>query len=62
MSKGALTWVEIFWSYNAKVINYWIFFSINIHKIINKICIQIQRCNSCCWNVVIESNLMKFIS
>jgi hypothetical protein len=26
MSRGALTWVEIFWNYDAKVIDYWIIF------------------------------------
>jgi hypothetical protein len=35
MSKGALTWVEKFWSYNAKVVDYWTIFPININKIIN---------------------------
>ncbi len=35
MNKGALTWVEMFWSYNAKVIDYWTTFFINIDKIIN---------------------------
>jgi len=37
LSKGALTWVENFWSYNAKVIDYWTIFLVNIYKIINKI-------------------------
>jgi hypothetical protein len=26
MNRGALTWVENFWSYNAKVIDYWTIF------------------------------------
>jgi hypothetical protein len=36
MNRSALTWVEFFWSYNAKVIDYWTIFLININKIINK--------------------------
>jgi len=35
MNRGALTWVEIFLSYNAKVIDYWTIFWININKITN---------------------------
>jgi hypothetical protein len=26
MNRGALTWVENFWSYNAKAIDYWTIF------------------------------------
>ncbi len=37
LSRGALTWVGNFWSYNAKVIDYWTIFLVNIYKIINKI-------------------------
>jgi hypothetical protein len=33
MNRGALTWVEIFWNYNAKVIDYGTIFLININKI-----------------------------
>jgi hypothetical protein len=40
MNKGALTWVEMFWSYNAKDIDYLTIFLININKIINKIFTQ----------------------
>jgi hypothetical protein len=36
MNRGALTWVEMFWSYSAKVIDYWTIFLININKIINR--------------------------
>jgi hypothetical protein len=36
MNRDALTWVEIFWSYNAKVIDYWTIFLVNINKIIKK--------------------------
>jgi hypothetical protein len=36
MNKGALTWVEMFWNYNANVIDYWTIFLININKIINR--------------------------
>jgi hypothetical protein len=36
MNKGTLTWVEFFWSYNAKVIDYWNIFLIIINKIINR--------------------------
>jgi hypothetical protein len=34
-NRGALTLVEIFWSYNAKVIAYWTILKIIINKIIN---------------------------
>jgi hypothetical protein len=37
LSRGALTWVENFWSHNAKVIDYWTIFLVNIYKTINKI-------------------------
>jgi len=40
MNKGALTWVEMFWSYNAKVIDYWTIFLININKIIIQILLK----------------------
>jgi hypothetical protein len=36
MNKGALTWVENFWSYNAKVIDNWTILLVNTNKIINK--------------------------
>jgi hypothetical protein len=62
MNRGALTWIEMFWSYNAKVIDYWTIFLININKIINKIFTQIQRCTWCCWKVITELDSMKFIS
>ncbi len=62
MNKGALTWVEIFWSYNAKVIDYWTNFLININKFINRNCNWIQRCTWCCWKVITKLDLMKFIS
>jgi len=42
MNRGALTWVEIFWSYNAKVIDYWTIFLEKINKIINKKFIWVQ--------------------
>jgi hypothetical protein len=35
MNKGALTWAEKVWSYNAKVIDYWTIFLVNINKMIN---------------------------
>ncbi len=62
MSRGALTWVEIFWNYNAKVIDYQTILLIKINKIINKHYTQIQICTWCIWKAIIESNLMKFIS
>jgi len=37
LSKGALTWVENFSSYNAKIIDYWTIFLINVYKVVNKI-------------------------
>jgi hypothetical protein len=40
MNKGALTWVEKNWSYNAKVIDYWTIFLININKIIIEILLK----------------------
>jgi hypothetical protein len=36
MNRGALIWVESFWSYNAKVIDYWTILLVNINRIINK--------------------------
>ncbi len=36
MNRGALTWVEMFWNYNAKVIYYSTIFLIKINKIINR--------------------------
>jgi hypothetical protein len=36
MNKGALIWVEMFWNYNAKDIDYWTIFLIKINKIINR--------------------------
>jgi ribonucleotide reductase alpha subunit len=36
MSKDTLTWIEFFWNYYAKVIDYWTIFLVNINKIINK--------------------------
>ncbi len=36
MNRGALTWVESFWNYNAKVIDYWTIFKIKFNKIINR--------------------------
>jgi hypothetical protein len=42
MSWGALTWVENFQSYDAKVIDYWTHFLVNINKIINENYIQIK--------------------
>jgi hypothetical protein len=32
MSKGALTWVHNFWSYDAKVIDYWTILLVKIIK------------------------------
>jgi hypothetical protein len=52
LSRGALTWVESFWSYDVKVIDYWIIFLENINKIVNKNYIQMQRCTWCCWKIV----------
>jgi hypothetical protein len=51
MNRGALTSVESFWSYNAKVIAYWTIFLIKINKIINRNFTQIQRCT-----MLLESN------
>jgi hypothetical protein len=48
MNRGALTWVENFWNYIAKVIDYWSIFWININNVINFKIIQIQRCICCC--------------
>jgi hypothetical protein len=62
MSTSALTWVENFWSYDVKVIDYWTILLVNIHKIINKNYIRIRRYIWCCWKVVVELDLMKFIS
>jgi hypothetical protein len=56
MHTDALTWVEIFWSYNANVIDYLTIFLINIDKIINRNFTQIQRCIWCCWKVIVELN------
>jgi len=36
MNRGALTWVEMFWNYNAKVIDYSTIFLIKINKIMNR--------------------------
>jgi hypothetical protein len=36
MNKGALIWVEMFWNYNVKDIDYWTIFLIKINKIINR--------------------------
>jgi hypothetical protein len=41
MNRGALTWVELFWSYDAKVIDYWTILSTKFNIIINKYCIWI---------------------
>jgi hypothetical protein len=62
MNRGASTWVEMFWSYNAKVIDYWTIFLINIIKIINRKFIWIQRCTWCCWKIIVELDLMKLFS
>ncbi len=48
----AMTWVEIFCSYNAKVIDYWTIFLININKIINRIFYS----NPKVYLVLLESN------
>jgi hypothetical protein len=62
MNRGALYWVESFWCYNAKVIDYWTIFLININRIINRNFILIQRCTWCCWKIIAKLDLMKFIS
>jgi len=62
MDRGASTWIEEFWSYNAKVIDHWIIFLININKIINRNFTRIQRCTWYCWKVITKLNLIKFIS
>jgi hypothetical protein len=62
MNMGACTWVESFWNYNAKVIDYWTIFLINMNKIINRNLTQIQKCIWCCWKVVTKLDLIKFIS
>jgi hypothetical protein len=62
MNTGALTLVEMFWSYNAKVIDYSTIFLININKIINKKFTPIERCTWCCWKIIAKLDLMKFIS
>jgi hypothetical protein len=62
MNRGALTWVEMFWNYNAKVIVYSTIFLININKILNRNFTRIQMCIWCCWKVIVELDLMKFIS
>ncbi len=62
MNRGALTWVESFWSYNAKVIDYWTIFLINMNKIINRNYTRIQRFTRCCFKVIAKLYLMKFIS
>jgi hypothetical protein len=62
MNRGALTWVEIFWSYNAKVIDYSTMFLVNMIKIKNKIFIRIQRHTWKAWKLVVKLNLIKFTS
>jgi len=62
MNKGALTWVEFFWSYNAKVIDYWTILLINNNKITNRNFTRIQRCTWCYWKIIVELDLVKFIS
>jgi hypothetical protein len=52
MNGGALTWVESFWNYNAKVIDYWTIFLININEIINRNFTRIQRRTWCCWKAI----------
>jgi hypothetical protein len=32
MNRGELTWVENFWSYDAKAIDYWTIFLVKINK------------------------------
>jgi hypothetical protein len=62
MNTGALTWVEMFWSYNAKVIDYLTISKIDINKIINRNFTRIQRYTWCCWKIIVKLDLMKFIS
>ncbi len=52
MNRGAQIWVEKFWSYNAKAIDYWTIFLIKINKIIKKK----FRSNPKVYLVLLESN------
>jgi hypothetical protein len=58
MNTGAMTWVEFFWSYNVKNIDYGTIFLVDINKIINKIFIRIQSYIWCYWKVIAKFDLI----
>jgi hypothetical protein len=59
---NALTWVEMFWSYNQRLLIIEPFFFKNTNKIININFTRIQMCTWCCWKIIVKLDLMKIIS